>query len=114
MFKPFLEYRQLPILSPFKGQEPTLTLGQIYRDEVSTVTFNVSESDSDNEIDFASCECKLKSSRSVRSLLSFDSRCFVDEQSSFEDKLTAHAQAYLIKAPLHLSIMYDNRVGEFV
>lgn len=126
MFKPFLEYRQLPILSPFRGkstkqratlaleqisQNSTLTLGQIYREEVSTVTFADSDSDSDDEINTLSCECTLKNSRS---LLNFDSQCFVDEQSSFEDKLTAHAQSYQLKAPLHLSIMYDNRVGEFV
>lgn len=121
IFKPFLEYRQLPKLSSFKGkkhkQEPTLTLGQIYRDEisVSTVTFeDDSENSSDGDVDFASCECRLKSARSVRSLLSFNSQYFVNEQSSFEDKLQAHAQSFQLKTPLHLSIMYDTRVGEFV
>lgn len=110
LFKPFLEYRQLPKLSPFNGKrkigqiEP-LTLGQIYRDEVFVSTIICDE---DNDEDFVTCDCKMKTSRSLMSC----NRYFFDEHSSFEDKLNAHAQSYQKKASLR--IMYDNRMGELV
>lgn len=116
IFKPLLEYRQLPKLSPVNVQKTEIepfTLGQIYKNDVFVDTFEDSDEEQTNDDD-SSCDCQLKNSISVRSLINCDQYIF-DRQSTFEEKLLSHAQAYQSKTNLlPLSIMYDNRVGEFV
>lgn len=122
IFKPLLEYRQLPILSPFKlrkvRNEP-LTLGQLYKNDfiVSASVAKNCETSSESEDDdrLAECECTQRNKISMRSLQSCDN-FFDGDEDSFERKLNAHAKSFQSKpfAPLHLSIMFDNRVGEFV
>lgn len=116
-FKPLLEYRQLPILCKKSKNEP-ITLGQLYRNEISINSSNseTSSNVSDNEVMTDLCDCKSKSVISLRSLYSnYD--VSIDDQSTFETKLNAHAQSYQTNKkimPENFSIMFDSRVGEFV
>lgn len=114
IFRPFLEYRQLPT---FKGNQiKPLTLGQLYRNETrSSSVFHDSETDSDDEVldtkasNYSRCSCREGYSRS---LLSYNNY-FRSDENSFEMKLNAHAKAYQ-NFPITLNIMFDNRIGKFV
>lgn len=117
LFRPLLEYRQLPLRSR-KCMNVPLTLGQLYKNEISTEFIDcVSSSDEEISEDGVD-DCKQCTERSKISVKSFvrNQNYFDDTQDSFEMKLSSHTNLSMKRkvVPLDLKVLFDNRVGEYV